>query len=54
MNSLKKEIQDYARGCEEEIRKMMDKVQKEAHDMNIVEREADEILKVRVYNLVCY
>lgn len=54
MNSLKKEIQDYARGCEEEIRKMMDEVQKEAHDMNIVEREADEILKVRVYNLVCY
>ncbi|KAL6184643.1 hypothetical protein ACLB2K_046043 [Fragaria x ananassa] len=45
LNSLKKEIQDYTCGCEEEIRKMMDKVQKEAHDMNIVEREANEILK---------
>lgn len=46
LNLLRKETQDYTYRCEEEARKMMDEVKKEAHDMNIVEREAAEILKV--------
>lgn len=45
LNLLRKETQDYTHRCEEEARKMMDEVKKEAHDMNIVEREAAEILK---------
>ncbi|KAM5585042.1 hypothetical protein ABKV19_004434, partial [Rosa sericea] len=45
LNSLRKETQDYTHRCEEEARNMMDEVKKEAHDMNIVEREAAEILK---------
>ena len=46
LNSLRKETQDYTHRCEEEARNMMDGVKKEAHEMNIVESEAAEILKV--------
>ncbi|KAE8009114.1 hypothetical protein FH972_005568 [Carpinus fangiana] len=45
LNLLKKEIQDYTHRCAAEAKKMMEEVQEEAHNLDIVEREAAEVLK---------
>ncbi|GAV67378.1 Ndc80_HEC domain-containing protein [Cephalotus follicularis] len=42
---LKKETQDYTDRCAAEARKMMEDVQMEAHNLDIMEREAAELLK---------
>lgn len=46
LNLLKKEIQDYTYRCAAEANKMMEEVQGEALNLDIVEREAAEVLKV--------
>jgi kinetochore protein NDC80 len=48
---LKKEIQDYNHRCAAEAKKMMEEVQEEAHNLDIVEREAAEVLKVLPFYL---
>ncbi|GLT41941.1 hypothetical protein SLA2020_159670 [Shorea laevis] len=45
VNLLKKEMQDYTYKCAAEARKMVEDVQIEAHNLDIVEREAAEVLK---------
>ena len=46
MNLLKKEMLDYANKFEAEARSMVEDVQIEAHNLDIVEREAAEVFKV--------
>lgn len=46
LNLLKKEIQDYTYRCAAEANKMMEEVQGDALNLDIVEREAAEVLKV--------
>lgn len=46
LNSLKKEIRDYTYTCAAESKKMVEEVQMEAHNLDIVEGEAAEVLKV--------
>ncbi|CAL2236257.1 unnamed protein product [Prunus armeniaca] len=45
LNLLKKETHDYTNRCAIEARQMMDDVQMEAHNLDILERDAEEILK---------
>lgn len=45
LNLLKKETQEYTSRCAAEARSLMEDVQRETHNLNTVEREADEILK---------
>lgn len=45
LNLLKKEIQDYTYRCAAEANKMMEEVQGDALNLDIVEREAAEVLK---------
>lgn len=42
----KKEIQDHTYRCAAEAKMMIVEVQREAHDLDVVEREAAEFLKV--------
>lgn len=46
LNLLKKETHDYTYRCAIEARQMMDDVQVEAHNLDSLERDAEEILKV--------
>lgn len=46
LNRLKKETEDYISRCAVEARKMVEEVDQEAHDLDMVEREAAEVLKV--------
>ena len=46
LNILRKEIHDYTSRCAAEAKKMLEDVQLEAHNLDIVEREAAEVLKV--------
>ncbi|XP_041011623.1 kinetochore protein NDC80 homolog [Juglans microcarpa x Juglans regia] len=45
LNLLKKEIQDYTYRRAAEAKTMIEEVQREAHDLDVVEREAAEVLK---------
>lgn len=49
LNLLKKETHDYTYRCAIEARQMMDDVQMEAHNLDILERDAEEILKVSYF-----
>lgn len=46
LNLLKKEIEDYTYRCTTEAKKMKEEVQSETHNLDVVEREAAEVLKV--------
>ena len=46
LSLLKKETQEYTYSCAAEAKKMVEEVQMEAHNLDIVEREAAEVLKV--------
>ncbi|KAM7251079.1 hypothetical protein ACFE04_022962 [Oxalis oulophora] len=45
LQSLKKEIQDYTLRCAAEVKKMEEDVQNEAQNLEIVEKQASEVLK---------
>ncbi|KAK4803733.1 hypothetical protein SAY86_003550 [Trapa natans] len=45
LNSLKKETQEYVHRCAVEVKRMWEDLQTEAHNMHIVERGAEEVLK---------
>ncbi|KAF7803656.1 kinetochore protein NDC80-like protein [Senna tora] len=45
LNMVKKETQDFKYRCEAEAKKLLEDVQLEAHDLEVVEREASEVLK---------
>ncbi|KAG6651963.1 kinetochore protein NDC80 homolog [Carya illinoinensis] len=45
LSLLKKEIEDYTYRCAAEAKKMMEEVQSETHNLDVVEREAAEVLK---------
>ncbi|RXH92364.1 hypothetical protein DVH24_033260 [Malus domestica] len=45
LNLLKKETQEYTSRCAAEARNLMEDVERETRNLDIVEREADEILK---------
>ncbi|KAJ7946657.1 kinetochore protein NDC80-like [Quillaja saponaria] len=45
LNILKKEMEDYTNGSAAEAKKMVEDVQLEAHNLDMVEREAAEVLK---------
>ncbi|XP_048437570.1 kinetochore protein NDC80 homolog [Pyrus x bretschneideri] len=45
LNLLKKEIQEYTSRCAAEARNLMEDVERETRNLDIVEREANEILK---------
>ncbi|KAI3412618.1 uncharacterized protein J3R85_017149 [Psidium guajava] len=45
MNLLKQEMQDFLRRCALEVQRMVEDVEVEAHNLDIVEREAAEVLK---------
>ncbi|KAI4296275.1 hypothetical protein L6164_036247 [Bauhinia variegata] len=45
LKRLKKETQDYVYSCAAEAKKMLDEVEHEAHSLDIVEREAADVLK---------
>lgn len=51
LNSLKKEIRDYTYTCAAESKKMVEEVQMEAHNLDIVEGEAAEVLKTSKWRL---
>ncbi|KAI6678652.1 hypothetical protein NL676_039448 [Syzygium grande] len=44
MNLLKQEMQDYIHRCALEVQRMVEDVEVEAHNLNIVEREAADVL----------
>lgn len=46
LNMIKKETQDYTSRCSAEAKTMLEDVQVEAHDLDIMEREAADVLKV--------
>lgn len=48
VNSLRNETQDYRLRCSTEAKKMVEDVRQEAHNLDLMEREAGEILKVFV------
>ncbi|KAK2664231.1 hypothetical protein Ddye_002805 [Dipteronia dyeriana] len=45
LNLIRKEMQEHTYRCAAEVKKMMEDVQIEAHDLDIVESEAAEVLK---------
>ncbi|KAG6711197.1 hypothetical protein I3842_05G041300 [Carya illinoinensis] len=45
LNLLKKEIQDYTYRCAAEVKTMIEEVQREADDLDVVERDVAEVLK---------
>lgn len=49
LNLFKKEMQEHAYRCAAESRKMADDVKLEAQNLDMVEKEAAEVLKVLVY-----
>ncbi|KAK0600243.1 hypothetical protein LWI29_012976 [Acer saccharum] len=46
LNLIRKEMQEHTYRCAAEVKKMMEDVQIEAHNLDMVEREAAEVLKV--------
>lgn len=46
MNSLKKETSDYTQSCAADAKKMVEDFEMEARNLEILEREAADILKV--------
>lgn len=46
LNMIKKETQDYTSRCSAEAKKMLEDIQLADHDVDIMEREAAEVLKV--------
>lgn len=54
--SLKSEIRDYTLRCSTESKKIVEDVEQEAHNLDLVEREAVESLKVLIfyYNYCLY
>lgn len=46
MNSSRKETEEYANRCAVEATKLVQDVQMEAHNLDVLEREAAEFLKV--------
>ncbi|KAM4098165.1 hypothetical protein ACJW30_07G056200 [Castanea mollissima] len=51
LSLLKKETQEYTYSCAAEAKKMVEEVQMEAHNLDIVEREAAEVLKTSEWRL---
>ncbi|KAK9286432.1 hypothetical protein L1049_014829 [Liquidambar formosana] len=51
LNLLRKEMQDYISRCAVEAKRMVQDVEAEAHNLDIVEREAAEMLKTSKINL---
>jgi len=46
INMIKKETQEYTSRCHAEAKKLMEDVQLADHEIDIMEREAAEVLKV--------
>ena len=49
MNLVRKETQEHTYRCAAEVKKMMEDVQIEAHNLDMVEREAAKVLKVLLF-----
>nr|DAD24441.1 TPA_asm: hypothetical protein HUJ06_025904 [Nelumbo nucifera] len=47
LNLLKKEIEDYTSRCAVEAKRMLEDVQREEHNLDLVEKEAEEFFKIR-------
>ncbi|XP_010246352.1 PREDICTED: uncharacterized protein LOC104589657 [Nelumbo nucifera] len=45
LNLLKKEIEDYTSRCAVEAKRMLEDVQREEHNLDLVEKEAEEFFK---------
>lgn len=53
LNTTKKETLDNTYSCAAEAKKLKEDVQLEAHEIEIMEREAAEVLKVRMVCFAC-
>lgn len=51
LNLLSKETQEITKRCAEEAKKMEEDIQTEAHNLDMVEREAVAVLKVWLHQL---
>ncbi|MED6157428.1 hypothetical protein PIB30_023000 [Stylosanthes scabra] len=51
LNKIKSETQDYANRCSAEAKQMLENVKVSSHDLDIMEREAAEVLKAAKLNL---
>jgi len=49
LNMKKKETQEYTSGCSAEAKKMLEDIQLADHEIDIMEREAAEVLKVILF-----